>query len=75
MENLNNNRMELHRSISHIAQQEVPVLKTSPAYSILMQRKMASIKYLTQKISEQEEEELLAFIEICNDMAKRVLYL
>ncbi len=75
MENLNNNRMELHRSISHIAQQEVPVLKTSPAYPILMQRKMASIRYLTQEISEQGKEELLVFIETCNDMVKRVLYL
>lgn len=74
-ESINMQRMYLERSLPVIAQQEVPVVSTNPVYMIFIQRKIAASKYLNELLSEVGKEELLHYIEHCNDQIKKVLAL
>jgi hypothetical protein len=74
-ESINMQRMYLERSLHNITQQEVPVLSTNPAYMLFVQRKIAASKYLNEMLSEVGKEELLHYIEHCNEQIKKVLAL
>lgn len=74
-ESINMQRMYLERSLPVIAQQEVPVVSTNPVYMLFVQRKIAANKYLNELLSEVGKEELLHYIEHCNDQIKKVLAL
>ena len=74
-ESVNMQRIYLERSLFNITQQEVPVLPTNPAYMLFLQRKVAAIKYLNETLSEVGQEELLHYIEYCNEQIKKVLAL
>jgi hypothetical protein len=74
-ESVNMQRVYLERSIFNITQQEVPVLSTNPAYMFFVQRKVAASKYLNERLSEVGQEELLHYIEHCNEQIKKVLAL
>jgi hypothetical protein len=67
--------MHLERSLHNISQQEVPVLTTNPCYIFFLQRKMATAKYLNEPVSEVGKEELLHYIEHCNEQIKKYLAL
>jgi hypothetical protein len=67
--------MYLERSLHNISQQEVPVLTTNPCYIFFLQRKMAAAKYLNEPVSEVGKEELLHYIEHCNEQIKKYLAL
>ena len=72
-ESINMQRIYLERSLHSITQQEVPVLPTNPAYMLFVQRKAAATKYLNERLSEVGQEELLHYIEHCNELIKKVL--
>ena len=72
-ESINMQRIYLERSLHNITQQEVPVLSTNPAYMLFVQRKAAATKYLNERLSEVGQEELLHYIEHCNELIKKVL--
>ena len=74
-ESVNMQRISLERSLHTITQQEVPVLSTNPAYMFFVQRKVAATKYLNERLSEVGQEELLHYIEHCNEQIKKVLAL
>jgi hypothetical protein len=74
-ESVNLQRMYLERSLHNISQQEVPVLTTNPCYIFFLQRKMAAAKYLNEPVSEVGKEELLHYIEHCNEQIKKYLAL
>jgi len=74
-ESVNMQRMYLERSLHNISQQEVPVLTTNPCYMLFSQRKIAATKYLNELISEVGKEELLHYIEHCNEQIKKYLVL
>ena len=74
-ESVNIQRIYLERSLHNITQQEVPVLPTNIAYMLFVQRKVAAIKYLNERLSEVGQEELLHYIEHCNEQIKKVLAL
>lgn len=74
-ESANIQRIYLERSLHSITQQEVPVLSTNPAYMFFVQRKVAAIKYLNERLSEVGQEELLHYIEHCNEQIKKYLAL
>lgn len=74
-ESLNMQRKYLERSLPIIAQQEVPVVPTNPAYMLFIQRKIAASKYLNELLSEVGKEELLHYIEHCNEQIKKCLAL
>ncbi len=74
-ESANMQRIYLETSISTITQQEVPVLSTNPAYMFFVQRKVAATKYLNERLSEVGQEELLHYVEYCNQQIKKVLAL
>jgi hypothetical protein len=74
-ESVNMQRMYLERSLHTITQQEVPVLPTNPSYMLFVQRKVAAIKYLNERLSEVGQEELLHYIEHCNEQIKKYLAL
>jgi hypothetical protein len=74
-ESVNMQRIYLERSLFNITQQEVPVLSTNPTYMFFLQRKVAAIKYLNERLSEVGQEELLHYIEHCNEQIKKVLAL
>jgi len=66
-------QIDLHRKINTIAQLEVPVPITSPAHSLFVQRQRAARKYLTERSSEVVQEELLHYIDYCNESIKKYL--
>lgn len=66
-------QIDLHRKLSTIAQLEVPVPITSPTHSLFVQRQIAARKYLTERFSEVGQEELLHYIEYCNESIKKYL--
>ena len=74
-ESINMQRIYLERSLFNITQQEIPVLSTNPAYILFVQRKIAASKYLNERLSEVGQEELLHYIEHCNEQIKKVLAL
>lgn len=74
-ESLNMQRMYLERSLHNITQQEIPVASTNPSYMLFKQRRVAAIKYLDERLSETGQEELLRYIEHCNEQIKKVLAL
>ena len=74
-ESVNMQRMYLERSLHNITQQEVPVISTNPTYMLFVQRKVAAIKYLNERLSEVGQEELLHYIEHCNGQIKKYLAL
>ena len=74
-ESINMQRIYLERSLHNITQQEIPVLSTNPAYMLFVQRKIAATKYLNERLSEVGKEELLRYIEHCNELIKKVLAL
>ena len=74
-ESINTQRILLHQSLHTITQQEVPVLSTNPAYMLFVQRKVAADKYLNEILSQVCQEELLHYIEYCNEQIKKVLAL
>lgn len=74
-ESINMQRMHLERSLPVISQQEVPVVSTNPAYMLFIQRKIAANKYLNELLSEVGKEELLHYIEHCNEQIKKCLAL
>jgi hypothetical protein len=67
--------MYLERSLHNITQQEVPVLSTNPAHMLFVKRKAAASKYLNERLSEVGQEELLHYIEHCNEQIKKYLAL
>lgn len=70
-ESVNMRRMYLERSLHYITQQEIPVVYTDPAYMLFVQRKIAASKYLNEILSEVGKEELLHYIEYCNEQIKK----
>lgn len=74
-ESLNMQRMYLERSLPSIAQQQIPVQEGTPVYMFFYQRREAAIRYLTLELSEIGKEELLNYIEYCNEQIKKVLAL
>ena len=74
-ESINMQRKYLERSLHNIAQQEIPVLSTNPSFMFFVQRKVAATKYLNERLSEIGQEELLHYIEYCNEQIKKVLAL
>ena len=74
-ESINMQRMHLERSLPVISQQEIPVVPTNPAYMLFVQRKIAASKYLNEILSEVGKEELLHYIEHCNEQIKKCLAL
>ena len=74
-ESINMQRILLHQSLHNITQQEIPVASTNPSYMLFKQRRVAAIKYLDERLSETGQEELLRYIEHCNEQIKKVLAL
>lgn len=74
-ESINMQRMYLERSLPTIAQQQIPVQEGTPVYMFFYQRREAAIRYLTLELSEIGKEELLNYIEYCNEQIKKVLVL
>lgn len=74
-ESLNMQRMYLERSLPTIAQQQIPVQEGTPVYMLFYQRREAAIRYLTLELSKVSQEELLNYIEYCNEQIKKVLAL
>ena len=74
-ESINMQRMYLESSLHNIAQQEIPVLPTNPAHMLFVQRRIAASKYLNEILSEVGKEELLHYIEHCNEQIKKALAL
>ncbi len=74
-ESINMQRIYLERSLHNITQQEVPVTATNPTHMLFVQRKVAAIKYLNERLSEVAQEELLHYIEHCNEQIKKYLAL
>lgn len=74
-ESVNMQRLYLERSLHNITQQEIPVASTNPSYMLFKQRRVAAIKYLDERLSETGQEELLRYIEHCNEQIKKVLAL
>ncbi len=66
-------QINLHRKISTIAQLEVPVPITSPTHSLFVQRQRAARKYLTERSSELVQQELIHYIDYCNESIKKYL--
>lgn len=71
----NMQRFNLQRSLPTISNQEIPILETSPVYMFFLGRKVAATKYLSEKLSVVGEEELLNYIEYCNEIIKKYLAL
>jgi hypothetical protein len=74
-ESINMQRIHLVQSLQHIAQQDIPVLSTNLSHILFVQRKTAAIEYLKGKLSEIAQEELLYYIEYCNENIKKYLAL
>ena len=74
-ESINMQRMHLERSLPTIAQQQIPVQESTPVYMFFYQRREAAIRYLTLELSEIGKEELINYIEYCNEQIKKVLAL
>ena len=74
-ESVNHSRLDFLRNLHTITQQEVPVLPTNPSYMLFVQRKVAAIKYLNERLSEVGQEEILHYIEHCNGQIKKYLAL
>lgn len=70
---INTYRFNLRRSISMIANQEIPVIPTHPVYSLFGARKEIAMKVLGAELNSQEEEMLLDAIEMYNSNIKKYL--
>jgi hypothetical protein len=65
--------VKLKTSIYAIAQQEVPVLQSCPAYSLFKIRKEIAIRILRDELSSQEEEMLVELLDSYNSTIKQYL--
>lgn len=74
-EALNTNRMYLLRGLPIIANSEILIPTTSPAHMLFLGRKVAAAKFLRERLSEVAQEELLHYIEHCNEQIKKFLAL
>lgn len=74
-QSINMQRFNLERSLPIIINQEIPILETSPVYMFFLGRKTAATKYLSEKLSVVGKEELLNYIEYCNETIKKYLAL
>ena len=74
-ESINMPRVYLERSLHDIAYQEIPVLPTVPVYRIFVERKKVAARYLNEVLSEIVQEQLLNYIEYCNEQIKKYLAL
>jgi hypothetical protein len=72
-ESQNVHKIKLLQSLPTISNQEIPVLETSPVHMLFLGRKVAATKYFSEKLSEIGQEELLHYIENCNEQIKRYL--
>lgn len=72
-ESVNIQRRELKIKIPTIAHQQIPVKEDTPVYILFYQRREAARRYLNSKYSEVAQEELLCFIEYCNEQIKKYL--
>jgi hypothetical protein len=74
-ESANMQRINLERSLFYITQQEIPVPSTNPIYMFFIQRKASAINYYDETFSRMGKEELLDYVEYCNEQIKKYLLL
>ena len=72
-ESINTHLLKLRSSIYTIAKQEIPVLPTSPLYSLFEVRKEIAVRILRGELTSQEEEMMVDLLDSYNSNIKKYL--
>ena len=72
---INTQLLKLKTSIHTIANQEIPVLPTSPVYRLFEVRKEIAINILRSELNSQEEEMMIDLIDQYNSNIKKFFLL